>query len=47
LPLQHKLKRSLIIGNPAINLPEWITLTWWGGLHHQRMETKNSQNTQT
>jgi hypothetical protein len=28
-------------------LPEWITLTWWGGLLHQRMETKNSQNAPT
>jgi hypothetical protein len=26
-------------------LPEWIALTWWGGLLHQRMQTKNSQNT--
>jgi hypothetical protein len=25
------------------HLPEWITLTWWGGLLHQSMETKNSQ----
>jgi hypothetical protein len=23
-------------------LPEWITMTWWGGLLHQRMETKNA-----
>jgi hypothetical protein len=27
--------------------PEWITLTWWGGLLHQRLETKKSQNAPT
>jgi hypothetical protein len=23
----------------CIHLPEWIPLTWWGGLLHKRMET--------
>jgi hypothetical protein len=35
--------QHLLLINTYLILPEWITLTWWGGLIHQWMETKNPQ----
>jgi hypothetical protein len=33
--------------NSGIASPSGFTLTWWAGLLHRRMETKNSQNAPT
>jgi hypothetical protein len=36
-----------VIEGAGATSPSGFTLTWWGGLLHRKMETKNSQNAPT